>query len=139
VTRPSGHRGTSLGTTSVAPDLASLSHVRHFIQNVADAAHLTDDQSFDLKVAVSEASANAIEHATRRAGNIDLEAWLEGDRLTISIVSQSSFHHRPGMEADQRRHRGFGLPLMVALTDEVCISRTEGGVRVDLSLYLDQP
>ena len=129
----------SLGAFSAPSDLAALSDVRRFIDTVADEARLSGEQTFNLKVAVSEACANAIEHATRRPGTVDVKARLEGHRLTVSVVGHSDFQYHPGVEADERRHRGFGLPLMVALTDEVRISRHDpGGVRVELSLCLEE-
>jgi anti-sigma regulatory factor (Ser/Thr protein kinase) len=129
---------TDLGSVSAAPDLASLPGVRRFVEKVAAQANLPEDQAFNLKVAVSEACANAIEHAVRRSAAIDVAARLEAGRLTVSISSQGAFHNA-GRGADVSRHRGFGLPLMVALTDEVCISRERGGgLRVGLSVYLPQ-
>ena len=132
--------GSCLGSVSAASDLAALPTVRHFVDRLARDAHLSEEQSFNLKVAVSEACANAIEHATRRTSSVVVEGWLEDEKLTVSVLSQGNFRQRSPADSEVRRHRGFGLPLMVALTDQVCISRMGGGgLRVDLSLFLRRP
>ena len=114
-----------------------LAHIRAFIGDVAGDVRLDKERTFDLQVAVSEASANAIEHGLP-PGDVEVSASGRDGRLTITVAHPGVF--RPRLRDDpSRAHRGMGLPLMLALTDEVTVSQPPtGGTRVSLSLYLSK-
>lgn len=117
-------------------DMAFLAETRIFATEVAREARLGDERTFDLKVAISEACANAVEHSSHTEGKAELCAWLYSDRLTVEVTSPGPFLLRSAMESEQRQHRGMGLPLMVALVDEVAIRRGENGAMVvALTIY----
>ncbi len=116
--------------------LDQLARIREFAGKAATDAHLDEARTYNLQVAVSEASANAIEHGLP-AGNLSLSSLCEGGRLTIIVSHPGCFLPRSG-EDPARSHRGMGVPLMLALTDEVTVSHPPGaGTRVSLSLFLD--
>jgi anti-sigma regulatory factor (Ser/Thr protein kinase) len=87
-------------TVKVKPETARLAEVRRFVEEAAGDAALDVEHVLDLKMAVSEACANTVEHAGR---------------------------HTPMPRAGGDDHRGLGLPLMVALMDEVTFARMPGG------------
>jgi anti-anti-sigma factor len=114
-----------------------LARIRAFIGDVVGDVRLGKERTFDLQVAVSEASANAIEHGLP-PGDVEVSASAGEGRLTITVSHPGVF--RPRLRDDpSRAHRGMGLPLMLALTDEVTVSQPPtGGTRVSVSLYLSQ-
>ncbi|MBN1320077.1 MAG: ATP-binding protein [Thermoleophilia bacterium] len=121
----------------VRPETAQLAQVRHFVEQVACEAELEVEKVFDLKVAVSEATANAMEHACGEEALLEIGARLEAERLTF-FVTDNGFFRPPCPPRGKLTNRGLGLPLMVALMDEVSFSRTPGGgTRVSLSILLD--
>jgi anti-sigma regulatory factor (Ser/Thr protein kinase) len=116
--------------------LDQLALIRQFVEEVAAAIPLGNSATFDLKTAVSEASANAIEHGLGE-GDLEVSAKRGHGRLTITVSHPGGF--RPRVDGDPTRaHRGMGLPLMVALTNELTVTRPRrGGTSVSLSVFLD--
>ncbi len=129
-------RGTVLPrTTLFAGRLDQLARIRNFAGKVAGEARLEPERIFDLQVAVSEASANAIEHGLP-AGDLSISASCKDGWLTIVVSHPGYFQARSGQDP-ARSHRGMGMPLMLALTDEITVSHPPGaGTSVFLSLYL---
>jgi len=122
---------------AMSSDLAALANVRRFVQEVGLEAGLNDERIYDLKVALSEACANAVEHAGGKSGELTVCSWRYPDRLVLQVSSPGDFRAPASIDAGRRQHRGMGLPLMVALTDEVSISRPPtGGTVVTLTMLL---
>ncbi len=116
---------------------ARLAEVRRFVDQVAAEVALDPERAFDLKVAVSEACANAVEHAGCESAPLEISAKLRSRRLTFVVTDSGLF--RPPVSARRAGFgsRGLGLPLMVTLMDEVTFSKTpSGGTRVTLSVLL---
>ena len=118
----------------VGADLSELAKARRFLEEVGGVAELSDDRLFNLQVAVSEAVANAIEHAE---SEVELTAWVLPDRVMVEIANEGAF--QPGLyKDDKHRRRGLGLPLMVSLADQVHVSRVTGGrTQVSLTFFLE--
>ena len=114
-----------LGEVTAPLDMDVLAGIRTFVGQVATTAALCPERAFDLRVAVSEACANAIEHSSE-PGRLTVTAWLFPERLTITVVQPDGFFMRDRTHGD-RAHRGMGLPLMVQLTDELVFRRLGGG------------
>lgn len=122
-----------LASEVFATELASLAAIRGFVERWATEIGLAAEKTFRIKVAVSEACANAIEHSGDPSG-ITLWAWKRDGRFTIDVWHAGEF--RVKMRQDQG-HRGMGLPLMVACADEVLFAALpEGGTRVSLSVFI---
>jgi serine/threonine-protein kinase RsbW len=121
---------------AVVPEPARLKEIRRFVDQVAGEIHLDGDRAFDLKVAVSEACANAAEHAGTDP-SLEICATIEADRLVFEIRDGGDFR-LPALGPDGlRANRGLGLPMMVALMDEVRFHKLpEGGTVVSLALFL---
>ncbi len=122
---------------TVSPDPARLTEIRRFVEDVGQEFGLDGERVFDLKVAVSEACANAVEHSGGQHHPLEVCARFYDDRLVFEISDGGDFR-LPGARRNARRDdRGLGLPLMVALMDEVRIAKMRGGgTTVHLSLYL---
>jgi anti-sigma regulatory factor (Ser/Thr protein kinase) len=103
---------------------------RRLVEEIGAFTPLTDTRIYDMKVSLSEACANGIEHG---GSGVDITAWVLPDRILFDVTNEGRFH--PGLN-DQRagRHRGLGLPIMMALADQVHLARMEGGLtRVSLT------
>ena len=122
-------------TRTFAGRLDQLALIRDFVGEMARDVRLDDEQTFNLQVAVSEASANAVEHGLT-PGDVEVSASYGRGRLTITVSHPGRFRPRLGHDPS-RGHRGMGLPLMLALTDEVTVSQPPGkGTKVSVSLFL---
>ena len=129
---------TASWSRSFPSSLDQLKLVRAFVEEVAESVALEESRRFDLKVAVSEAAANAIEHGLNE-GDFGIEAIRHSDRITVTVSDRGDFHPRPAHDPT-RSHRGMGLPLMLGLTDELTVSsRPDGGTSVSLSVFLERP
>jgi serine/threonine-protein kinase RsbW len=122
----------------VEAETSRLAEIRHFVEEAASDASLNLERIFDCKVAVSEACANAVEHAGCRSVPLEVTARLRAESLTFVVTDNGPFRTlSPSRE--NTRNRGLGMPLMVALMDEVSFARAPGGgTTVSLSVHLDQ-
>jgi serine/threonine-protein kinase RsbW len=111
-----------------------LTSVRRFVAEAAERAGLHEERVFDLTLAASEACANALEHG-RGCDYLTVSAREDGETLHIEVLSPGRFELHPCRDKVPHE-RGFGLPLMVALADEVTFTRRDGGTRVRLSMVL---
>jgi serine/threonine-protein kinase RsbW len=120
----------------VKAETAQLAGVRSFVEEVASDAALDVERIFDLKVAVSEACANAVEHGGCEEALLEIDASLHERRLTF-VVTDTGLFRPPCLPRQPHQSRGLGLPLMVALMDEVRFSRIPGGgTAVSLSVLI---
>ena len=137
-----------------------LAVVRSVVTEIAEAAtSLPVGRIDDLRLAVTEACANAID-ATRRAqsgadaaphpsaeddGVITLLCELDGDRIVVEVHDSAGgfdpdalVPHPPVTKPDRLKfERGLGVPLMRALADEVTFRQEQGGTTVRLVLSAD--
>jgi anti-sigma regulatory factor (Ser/Thr protein kinase) len=114
---------TKLHLLELPPVLQSLADLRAFIDAIPLADALTEERIFDLKVAASEAAANAIEHAQAK---VSIGLWLLDDRVVVDVGNVGEFGSRMD-EQPTRGRRGFGLKLMVCLANEVTFNRGKEG------------
>ncbi len=130
---PEIHRVITVGAST-----AHLAQIRSFVEEIAGEVALDLERVFDLKVAVSEACANAVEHAGCNDACLEVCAHLQAERLTFTVTDSGRFSPPPP-RWERMSHRGLGLPLMVALMDEVSFVRgPEGGTKVSLSVLLNR-
>jgi anti-sigma regulatory factor (Ser/Thr protein kinase) len=108
---------------SFTAEPTSLREVRHFIRERAEEAALYPGSVEDLVQAVSELCANAVQHA-------------DGDRFTVSWSADRDEPveievHDEGVFGSQglgrNEARGYGIPLVAALVDEVSIAKGTPG------------
>jgi anti-sigma regulatory factor (Ser/Thr protein kinase) len=123
-----------------------LAVIRSVVTEVAEAASkLPAGRIDDLRLAVTEACANAID-ATRRAGmggaRITLHCAVDGERIVVEVHDAAGgfdpdalVPHPPVTKPDRLKfERGLGVPLMRALADEVTFRQEDGGTTVRLVL-----
>lgn len=111
-----------------------LKEIREFIRRCAENDHF-EAEADNLVIAVSEACANVILHSDSTA--IVITWAMLVDRVEVDVQDDGVFRRRvPAPELDGKAHRG--IPLMMALLDQVSISGgTEGrpGTLVRLVKY----
>ena len=116
------------------PSPGESARVRAFLKALAEELGFSPERSFDIQLSVSEATANAIEHA-HGSGEVRVEVKVLRGRLEVLVQGTGEFH-LPA-QAEGREHRGLGLPLMATLADHLALySRAEGGTLVQLTFYL---
>jgi anti-sigma regulatory factor (Ser/Thr protein kinase) len=98
----------------------SLREVRRFIRERAEEAALYRHHVEDLVQAVSEVCANAVQHAE---GERITVSWNAGphDPIEVEVRDEGVFGSRGMGHYDEAR--GFGIPLVAALVDEMSIVR----------------
>jgi serine/threonine-protein kinase RsbW len=113
-------------------NLAEVEKARRLVDEIRGACGLSEDRAFDIKVALSEACANAIEHGSSETLVV---AWLFHDRVLLEVSNEGGF--LPGLRSDtDQRRRGLGLPLMASLADQLHVSRLGAGItRVSLAFF----
>ncbi len=106
----------------------ALSRVRSAVRATALENGLSHDSAFDLAVAATEAVGNALTHADMNGGGIDVTLVPGSDGVEVEVLGPGPFRISNGLDPE----RGRGLPLMVALSDEVQFASEGGRTRVRL-------
>ncbi len=119
--------------------------VRASAAEVGNAFGFSEERVEDLKLAISEAVNNAIDHGNRReAGKLVAVVFeIDGEKLEIRISDEGA-----GLERlDRSRHvvdeanleagqlRGFGMYLISELVDDLEVSSSHRGTMLTLRLY----
>jgi serine/threonine-protein kinase RsbW len=99
---------------------------------------VSDETLHDLKLALTEACTNSVQHAYQdgRVGTVEILYELEPDRLAVEVADQG-----PGFEVAEDANggdpdaelseSGLGIAIIRALADEVEIGpRDDGGSRL---------
>jgi serine/threonine-protein kinase RsbW len=119
--------------------------VRASADEIGQAIGLRPDRIEDLKLAVSEAVNNAIEHGNRRQTTklVEVVFALDPEKLEVRIrdegegVERIDFSRRVVEEhnLESGMHRGFGMYLISALVDDCEVSSSNQGTIMTLRLY----
>ncbi|GAB4432759.1 MAG: ATP-binding protein [Chloroflexi bacterium OHK40] len=119
--------------------------VRASAAEVGSAVGFSAARIEDLKLAISEAVNNAIDHGNRREASklVAVVFEIDGEKLEIRISDQGSGIDRldvgrrvideQGLESGQLR--GFGMYLISELVDDLEVSSTHRGTVLTLRLY----
>ena len=107
---------------------AATRELRAAIDRLADECGIGEEVRFDLKVAGTEALTNALKRAPP-GYSVDVAIACRGETIDIEVS------HRGGPQAPAGGHEldaegGRGIPLMLALVDEVEFAVTGDGTRV---------
>jgi anti-sigma regulatory factor (Ser/Thr protein kinase) len=105
--------------------------LRSALDRVAKASSLAPDATFDLKLAATEALTNAVKGASE---NCVVEVSIEGDEgaMDVEVTDRRGFRPSFAAESVLKAERGRGIPLMLALVDEVEFASVRGVTRVRL-------
>jgi serine/threonine-protein kinase RsbW len=119
--------------------------VRASAAEIARACGFSNERVEDLKLAVSEAVTNAIEHGNRLSVEklVDVVFMLDGETLEIRISDQGAGLERVDFSRklvdehnlDTGHLRGFGMYLIHALVDDCEVSSSPTGTVLTLRLY----
>jgi serine/threonine-protein kinase RsbW len=119
--------------------------VRASADELGQAIGLPPERVEDLKLAVSEAVNNAIDHGNRREATklVEVIFALDPDKLEVRIRDQGEGADRVDFSRkiveeqnlDSGMHRGFGMYLISALVDDYEISSSQHGTVMTLRLY----
>ena len=109
---------------------------------VAARTDLGDDVVADLKLAVTEACTNAIEHAYAGdpgANEIVVRFAIDDDALSVEVQDWGvgfDTEIEPSRDEELRDHAGVGLMLIRSLTDELTIESGGAGSTISFSKRL---
>jgi serine/threonine-protein kinase RsbW len=119
--------------------------VRASADEVGQAVGFTPERIEDLKLAVSEAVNNAIDHGNQRQSSklVEVTFVLDSEKLEVRIrdegegVGRIDFSRRvvEDHNLDGGMHRGFGMYLISALVDDCEVSSSHQGTTLTLRLY----
>lgn len=114
---------------TIPADLSRLAEVRRFAERACRAFGFQPEVSYQIKLAMSEAVANAIEHGSTTADDpIRLQVVHEGDALAFYVSDGGTFIN-PAMvrRPDFMAERGRGLGFIELLMDEISIDPSPEG------------
>jgi serine/threonine-protein kinase RsbW len=114
---------------TIKADLSRLGEVRRFADRACRAYGFPPEVGFQVKLAMSEAVANAIEHgSTTPDDTIRLQVVYEGDALAFYVSDRGTFID-PAMvyDHDLMAERGRGLGFIELLMDDVAINPSPEG------------
>lgn len=103
---------------------SALYQVRKFVREQGEEAGLSHASSNDVILAVSEACANAVLHSGSSKMEVSWE--IDDECIEITIADDGVFRRRVPLP-EVERTSGHGIPLMMALMDEVSVR--EGSAR----------
>jgi anti-sigma regulatory factor (Ser/Thr protein kinase) len=130
VTSPS--RSAIAREHSIRADLARLKEARDFAERAAIAFGLPSDACYQVKLALSEAVTNAIQHGSRSPDDpVRIVVTEEPGALAFEVVDTGRFVPRVTRRGDMPES-GRGLEFMRLLMDEVDLDPGEAGTRLRL-------
>jgi anti-sigma regulatory factor (Ser/Thr protein kinase) len=122
------HAAPSLHLTLRNEPFATMA-LRQGVDRLADACGLPKGARFDLKLAATEAVANALVGAP---SDHEVDVFLGADHEAVQVEVRDRGGFRPQVPNGhaQEAEGGRGIPLMLALVDEVEFRATSAGTRV---------
>jgi anti-sigma regulatory factor (Ser/Thr protein kinase) len=131
--RPEPVSATRLELTLPA-EADSLSRLRRRLGRFLYAAGASDDEVYEITLTVSEAAANAIEHAYGPGdATFEVEATINAREVVACVRDRGHWRER------RSRHRGRGLKIIDGLMDEVEVKADQGGTAVRMRRRLRAP
>jgi serine/threonine-protein kinase RsbW len=130
----------------IPPRSDLLALVRLVVEAAAAIEGKTPERRIDdLRLAVSEACANALDAqlASGREAPVHIGIELDGDLVAVTITDHAGGFDvedldpiPPVTDPSRLRHeRGLGIPLMRSLVDEVTFAHTDDGTAVRLVVH----
>jgi len=112
------------------------------VAGVARAVPLAQDEVTDLKLAVTEACGNAVQHAypSGPLGEIEVDLVPGADRLELIVEDHGAGIELPVVEREPGEVGGMGLSIIRAVVDEVEIGPgAESGTVVHMTKRAARP
>ena len=121
-------------THQIAAELANLREARDFAADAAADFGLDAQARYRVKLAVSEAVANAIQHGSSSSADpVQIAVAKEAGALVLYVRDSGRFVPRVGTRGDLPE-RGRGLEFMGQLMDEVEVRPGPDATEVRLTL-----
>src|SRR4051795_1329369 len=123
------HQGFGRQELTITADLSRLAEVRRFADRACRAYGFPKDVCYQVRLAMSEAVGNAIEHGSTTPNDpIRLQVVQEGDALAFYVSDGGTFIN-PEMvwDHDLLDERGRGLGFIELLMDDVAINPSPEG------------
>jgi anti-sigma regulatory factor (Ser/Thr protein kinase) len=111
---------------------SSVAEARSCIVAFARDCGFTEEQLFDIGLAVGEACANAVMHAATADSSIRVRAYDRSDKIVVT-VSDSGGDVLPPLLRDPDRIGGLGLFLIRRLMDRMSLEMSSGGTKLTMS------
>ena len=128
---------------NIPSDLVFERVVRASAAELGTTMGFPDERIEDLKLAVSEAVTNAIEHGSRGRASVEVIFAIDHDKLEVEIID-----HGPGVSAfnterrvvdeehlDAGMLRGFGMYLISELVDQYEVQTSSEGTCLKLRIF----
>ena len=119
---------------TVKDEPSAAATVRRAIDWMGREHGLSDEECFDLKLAATEALANALRHGSRAGGAVSVLLERRDDMIELEVQDTGAPHVAPTPEPDP--DRGRGLPLIEALADDVEFGSVGDGTRVRIRMRI---
>jgi serine/threonine-protein kinase RsbW len=122
---------------SIQADLGLLKQARDFAERAAADFGLDDGACYDVKLAMSEAVTNAIQHGSTSADDpISILVLAEGPELVFEVLDTGRFMPRV-LTRGELEESGRGLEFIRVLMDEVDLRPTDDGTLMRFTKRLD--
>jgi anti-sigma regulatory factor (Ser/Thr protein kinase) len=111
-----------------------LARLRHQLGHWLRAAGLDREVTTEIMIAVSEAGANAVEHAYGPGrGSFEVRAARAGDTIEVTVRDRGRWREPRG------ENRGRGLKIMRAAMDSLDVRATEDGTEIVMRRKVGSP
>jgi serine/threonine-protein kinase RsbW len=118
---------------AISADFGRLTEAREFAARAAREFGFGEADLYAVKLAMSEAVTNAIQHGSRSTGDtVRITALVDGDALVFE-VKDSGWFAQPGARRADGRLGGWGLEFMRRLMDEVDVHPGRDGTLLRFS------
>jgi anti-sigma regulatory factor (Ser/Thr protein kinase) len=111
---------------------SSAAEARGCIVGFARDCGFTEEQLFDIGLAVGEACANAVLHAATEESSFRVRAYDRSDTLVITVTDPGD-DPLPSPLRDPDRVGGLGLFLIRRLMDRMSLVMSPGGTKLTMS------
>jgi anti-sigma regulatory factor (Ser/Thr protein kinase) len=111
---------------------SSVAEARSCIVGFARDCGFTDDQLFDIGLAVGEACANAVMHASTADTSFLVRAFDRSDKLVVTVTDPGD-DALPPLLRDPDRVGGLGLFLIRRLMDRMSLEMSPAGTKLTMS------
>ena len=107
---------------------SSVREARRAVVDLARRAGMAGDRLDDVRLAVSEAVTNAVQHGRRAGGGVSVKASVSRGELRVWITD-SGGGIRPRADSPGL---GLGLPIIASVTDQLDIASDGGTTTVEM-------
>ena len=107
--------------------------LRAAVERIAEQCGLDPGERFELKLAATEAVTNALKE-TPESHTVEVTVAGHEDAVDVEVVDQGVFSPvRAALHRGPDAESGRGIPIILALVDEVEFAQTSSGTRVRMS------